>query len=632
MKKFTYYLAVTLFCAFIIGTASAEKINILYVSDTHANLTPGGNRDSELKATKGGIARLASYVGMEKMQNPSSLFFHGGDFSIGDIMYCKNFAVPELQILRSLGCNAIELGNHEFDLTPPILTMILGESFKDGAIPILCANADFSDPSLSDLKNLVQPYKIFEKNGVKIGVFGLITPSTVQLSNPSPVNIQNDSMTFVTAGMMAYTLREQGCQVVILISHLGYLYDYQLAGMVPGIDVILGAHDHFAFQEEVKVENPGGTITHIVQTGAFLQNVGKLVLDVTNNEVKLDSYTLQPLDETITEEPTVKGILDALIADIETTYGQPFYTQKVADCEKDLEEFAANAIEEGNHDTEVGNLVTDAFKAWGQTDIAITATGFTSQKLWKGPIVAADIYRMLGYGFNEVNGLGFRMVKFNIKGSDLIAGISFGLMNLFGSEDYLIQAAGMKYKYEFYQNYNHLDLENNFAAFVSATVGGEPIDPEKMYSVTTHEGLVAFLNLLQIPVTDMVINADNTTEFMVVMGYCQQMQNVSSAVEGRVECTQVTSVKENTPLDHSPAYPTPCVNRTSVNIEIANPGFYILKIYNSQGNQTGTMQSQYLLQGSNSLTIDTSEFMPGIYNFVLDNGTELFTGRIVVVK
>ncbi len=631
MKRFFYLSAVLFSMIAFSNIMQAQKITIMYTNDSHSNLLPGGPRGSDLKANMGGIAKLASVVGQEKAQG--ALFFHAGDISIGDLFYCKYLAIPELQILNQLGCNGLELGNHEFDLTPAYLTQVLATGNPEGNIPILCANADFSDPSIKamGLDAMVMPYKIDSANGVKVGVFGLITPQTNELSMPDPVKIMDLNTTLIKAVEMIDTLRSKGCKVIILLSHLGYIYDTEIAKNIPGINFIIGGHDHLTFQNPELHTETGGKC-YITQAGSYYQNVGKLVINVTGNQVNLESSEMIKLDETIPEEPNIKAALDAMIDSVEATYG-PFYSQKIADCPNTLDESAVNALKVGNNDTPVGNLVAEAFKAWGNTDVGLTACGFTSQPLYKGSIIAADIYRMLGYGFNEVNALGFRMVKFDIRGDSLLAGIGFGLSQIFFSEDFLIQCSGMKYEYVFHNNL--FELENNWGELVSAQSlpDGLTMKPDKYYSVTTTEGLLAYLNLLGIGYKNLQVNSD-TTEFMVLLGYCSAIQTVSSASDGRVKCVLIDGIKGETILNKSETliYPNPCTDNVSINFEIGIPGYYSFEIFNAQGQPVTLPVNEFFGTGNYTKSINTRSIPPGMYTFMLSSCTHKTNGRLVIVK
>jgi len=628
LKKFCYSITALFIILFLATPLFAAKITIMHVNDSHMNLLPGGSRDVQLQAHVGGIAKMASVVGAQKMADPNTLFFHSGDISIGDLFYCKYFAVPELKILGQLGCNGLELGNHEFDLGTDALLQVLTIGMAASKFPVLCSNCGLGDPAVKNLEQYISKDTIYNIGGIKIGVFGLITEDTKLISNPGKVEIQ-DIMSAINDEINS--LKTRNCDVIILISHLGEIYDRIVAG-TPYLNLILGGHDHFLYQPTA-ITRTDGSKCYITQAGAFYQYVNKIVLDVTGTSVTLDETNsmMIELDANVPQEPTIKATLDAMITDIESTYG-PVYTQKIADVPDTLIETSKDLDKVGFHDTQVANLVADAFKAWGKTDIALTACGSTSHDLFKGPIVAADIYRMMGYGFNTVNALGFRMVKFNLKGSSFLAGLQFGLSNMFFSDDFLIQCSGMKYTYKFYRDlYN---IKNNFGLLENVTINGLPIDTSKYYSVTSNEGLIPFMQLLKMDY-QITMPPSDTTEFMVVSGFCQALQNVTSKVEGRVECPSVVGVKENiTPsvsLNNN-VFPFPCTDKVSVSFNLPESGNYTFKIYDSKANLITSAPSEYIDAGSFTKTIDTRLLPAGLYIYSMSDGNQRILGRILVSR
>ncbi len=188
----------------------------------------------------------------------------------------------------------------------------------------------------------------------------------------------------------------------------------------------------------------------------------------------------------------------------------------------------------------------------------------------------------------------------------------------------------MDYKYEMFSN--NFEMEGNFASFISANVSGQPLDPEKTYSITTQEGILAFLGLLKIQVEGLEYGEDNITEFMVVSGYCSQMQNITSKSEGRVECIKVTTVNENEPIEMNKAFPTPCDNKTTIYPEIIKPGIYQVNLYDSQGSLAMVDKIHITSTGIIPIDINTSGLLPGIYSFVLSSGSDYNSGKIIVVR
>ena len=515
MNRFvsSLFLVLSIMLFTIAGTAQTT-LTILHLNDTHSTLSAVGPRTNTLEGTQGGIARAASLIGFTKLTEPNVLALHAGDLSIGDMFYNTTFGVAELQILNSVGIDAMTLGNHEFDLTPVALTQALQAAFPTPAagFPILSANAVLTDPSLAILDSYVSDFTIKQFGAVKVGIFGLTTPETNVISQPSPAVISEDIMTI--AGTMVATLQAQGCQVIILLSHLGFGIDQLVAANIPGINVIISGHDHYLFDEPQVVPNAGGS-TLIVQAKSNYLYVGKMHLNVDGaGVVSLLDYTMIPLDQSIPEEPTVLGIVNGLITQIEATYG-PVYTQQCGFAARFFEEEGLNLTKQGVHDTPIGNLVTDAFKWKTGTQIAIEAGGSTAMALYKGPIVPADLFRVTGYGFNIVNGLGYQLVTLDITGAGLLAGLAFGLSNIEATDEYIINVSGMEYIYD-----SKLPPEERL---IFAKVGNNVIDPTATYSVTANEFVPLILNMLGIPFTNLQVLTGQTefqtlTEYVIAQG------------------------------------------------------------------------------------------------------------------
>ena len=227
---------IILFAAIVLLAGSAwavtDTLTILHVNDTHSHLLPYGPKDEFGVGTRGGIARAAALIGQVQATEENVLFLHAGDVFIGDVMFNKYFGVPELQILAQLGCDALTLGNHEFDLTPFVLKLALTEAgFPIPGFDVLCANMDATaDPELTAL---VQPWVIKDVGDLKVGIFGLTTEETNAFSMPAPVVITS----CVDGAVAAVTALQSQCDIIIGLTHLGFEVDCLIAANVPGIDV-----------------------------------------------------------------------------------------------------------------------------------------------------------------------------------------------------------------------------------------------------------------------------------------------------------------------------------------------------------------------------------------------------------
>jgi len=491
----------------------------LHLNDTHSTLAAIGPRDQNLNGTLGGIARAATVIGYERIGDPELLLLHAGDISIGDLFFNRYFQVPELIWMDMIGFDAMALGNHEFDLTPAALLGSLQNVFPvpGDAFPILGANIDAS--AIPDLDVYVDNYTTKNIGAIKIGIFSLITPATNVLSQPLPVIIEDDITEIMNiAGTTAFILRNvESCDVVILLSHLGVEFDMAVASMVPGIDVIVGGHDHYKYNAPIPVPNPLGGTTWVVQAGSNYMYVGKMQLGVDAlGAISLLDYSLIPLDEYVPEEPTVKAMVDGMIADIETFYNTPFFTQPFGYADAFHKEEALNLFDLGAHDTPIGNLVTDAFRSYTGTDIAIHAGGSIALPLWEGPFTMSDIFRINGYGFNTVNTLGFQLATFNMTGEALWMGLEFGLSQIESNDEYFIQVSGLEYKYD--------ATKPAGERVVSVLINGQQINPTAVYSVTASEMVLAILDYTQIPYSDPNILV-GVTEFEAVVAQVMALNN-----------------------------------------------------------------------------------------------------------
>jgi 5'-nucleotidase/UDP-sugar diphosphatase len=515
------------------------------------------------------------------------------------------------------------VGNHEFDLTPATLKQVLDTAFVCcGSFPLLSANCVLEDSTVRGLKKYIQPYTIKTLGHTKIGIFGLTTPSTNLYSQPSPAFLDTNLVPIASA--MVETLKAQGCQVILLLSHLGYQDDSAVATHVPGITMIIGGHDHYVFQTPRMVVNVAGDTVPIVQVGAHYDYIGKIHLAVSGKKVTLLDYTAIPLDQTIREEPSIKAIVDTLVKGVEVMFG-PMYSQKLGFADDDLTELAENLTTNGHHDTPVGNLVTDAFRDRTGTDLAIEVGGSTADELYKGPIVGADIFRMIGYGYNTDNGLGYRLATFTMSGSAIVQGLEFGLSDIEHNDELLVQASGMKYTYD--------PKAPVYSRLTSVLIGNAPLDTGRTYTVSANEFAAMFLGAIGIPINNVHIFSD-TTESQVVSAYVSKRDTITPILEGRVSSIplavhQVGALQPQ----HSAIriFPNPATDHAAISFDIAQPSPVRITVYSSGGVEVAHFD-RALANGSFVSTIPTNQLNTGKYYCVIRTGMTTLNASFVVLR
>jgi 5'-nucleotidase len=241
------------------------KLTILHTNDQHSRIDPFPD-DGRKYGGMGGMARRATLIERIRQQEPNVLLLDAGDIWQGTPYF--NFFEGELEykLMTQMKYDAATLGNHDFDIGLEGLQ----KQLPLAGFPFLTANYDFSN---TILKGRFQPYKVFEKQGIRVGVFGL----GIELDGLVSKNMYGDTVYLdpvEKAREMVQALRgKEKCDLVICLSHLGYSYDTEkiddrkLATQVSGIDLILGGHTHTFMEKPEVLRHENGHETMINQVG-----------------------------------------------------------------------------------------------------------------------------------------------------------------------------------------------------------------------------------------------------------------------------------------------------------------------------------------------------------------------------
>jgi 2',3'-cyclic-nucleotide 2'-phosphodiesterase (5'-nucleotidase family) len=631
MTAFTKILSIILTTALIYAGSlfSQTTITLIHVNDTHSQLDGTGSRDVNLNPSIGGISRAATIIGTLKASEPNPILLHGGDFSGGDFFFNKYYGVPELQILTSLGFDAMTIGNHEFDLGPSTLDMVFDEAFSQASFPVVSANLDLT--GYPDLSDYISPYTIKTVSGIKVGIFGMTIPAP--LSNPSPVVIKENISEIAYATVQE--LQAQGCEVIIMLSHLGFDIDCAVAANVPGINFVVGAHDHLAFAQPKAIPSPGG-ITYIVQAGSSYENVGKLNFTFNNGVISSVNYDLIPVTSNVPSVPEIEAVISYLKHGIEQQYGN-VYSEKLGFATKDIETFPGKN-NKGWKDSPIGNFVTDAYRNATKTTIAITADGLISGKLYKGPLVGTDIFRVASYGYNTENGLGFNIMTCNISGIELIKGLETSLAMLGVDNDFFVQVSGFEFRY------NPSNPPGERVILSSIRINGHLIVPDEKYSLTLNEGLLGILMSMGIQVED--IATAGITEYDALKNFVSFLRNFKYSTEGRITENEgkddVNNIEENTlpsKFQLYQNYPNPFNPATTIKYEIPVSSVVTIKIFNSLGQEAATLVNELQQSGMHQVNWNASALSSGVYFYRLtvrqtgsSTGKFSETKRMILVK
>ena len=249
------------------------KITILHTNDTHSNIEAFPPTHAKYP-NLGGVSRRYELIQKVRSEEENVLLLDAGDIFQGTPYFNRYGGLLEMKLMTKLGYDAATMGNHDFDAG--MNGFLKAKAYAD--FPFLCANYDFSNTVLD---GLTQPYRIFEKGGLKIGVFGL----GVELKGLVPDSNFLETKYLDPVEMAQQTvkaLEKEKTDLVICLSHLGYEYsndkisDRKLAKLTRGIDLIIGGHTH-TFLEKPTIEyNTDGKPTLINQVGWAGVQVGRI--------------------------------------------------------------------------------------------------------------------------------------------------------------------------------------------------------------------------------------------------------------------------------------------------------------------------------------------------------------------
>ncbi|MEN6508796.1 MAG: bifunctional UDP-sugar hydrolase/5'-nucleotidase, partial [Smithella sp.] len=258
MRPFLKVLFLLATAAVLMSCATQHEIRILHVNDFHgfaAAYKPYGSEEEQ-----GGLAYLAARVEELRAEKPTLLV------AAGDMIQGNNWAnlfqgKSSIEAMNVMKFDAVVAGNHEFDFGQAILK----EKIEEANFPFLGANVT----GLSQLK----PYIIKNLDGLSIAVIGIVTGDTPTTTHPKNVSGLQFSSPVDTVEKYVRELRAKN-DIIVVLSHIGFSADMDLAKKVEGIDVIVGGHSHTKAAKPVIVGK-----THILQAFEHGKVLG--VLDLT---------------------------------------------------------------------------------------------------------------------------------------------------------------------------------------------------------------------------------------------------------------------------------------------------------------------------------------------------------------
>lgn len=378
-------LTVALLCAAAVPAAAQKPGDLvfLYENDVHCALhgypVIAGLRDS--------LQRNGCTVGILSQ----------GDFSFGGYMGTASKGLYIIRLMNAVGYDAVCLGNHEFDMGIPHLRLM------DSLLLAPMLSCNFRS-SLTG-QGMMLPFVIRRFGNRKVALVGVTTPSTI--SSASPVHFQNDNGRYIynfnpnglasNVQQWIDAARSAGADYVVLMCHLGDEEGEQtttwLIPQLEGVDAVLDGHDHHVIRQRILHDRRGNAVP-LSSTGTQFQYIGVLTIPQQGGEITTRLLLTDSLQNNGCVNPAVRDTLAAITRENDLlgnrTVAKNAYYLEAYDRTRDLRVVRLR-------ETNLGNLVADAFRQVLKTDIGWVNGGAIRDNLSAPAITRNDLLAVLPF-------------------------------------------------------------------------------------------------------------------------------------------------------------------------------------------------------------------------------------------
>lgn len=337
--------------ALTVSAQDRKEVHILSINDPHAAIEQ--------------FPRLGFVADSLRAFYPDLLILSAGDNRSGDPIndMFEIPAYPMVALMNQVGFHATVVGNHEFDSNQYGLARLIDL----GTFSTLCANME-PDPKF---KMHIKPYQIFDVGGVSVGVLGITALGSMGTPESHPMRMTDIKFFDPLQTIKKYAFLREKCDVVLLLSHLGYNDDVKFSAELPWVDIIVGGHSH--------TQLDGGEI----HNGILITQNMKSIPFATHSTLVLE-------DQKIVEKK----------AECIAIKGQPGINKTVAELVRYFSEnpafkSALAVAETPMNKEELGCMVCDAYIAETGADLSYqNAGGVRIETHEAGDMTVGDVMKM----------------------------------------------------------------------------------------------------------------------------------------------------------------------------------------------------------------------------------------------
>lgn len=425
--------------------AEPVHIRILHINDFHGFAEPYKPLGSDQML--GGITYLAARAEELRRERPS-LFLAAGDMIQGNNWANLSQGESVIELMNTIGFDAMVVGNHEFDFGQAVLKKRISEA----RFPVLGANVQGIDS--------LKPYIVKEISGVRIAIIGVVTEDTPVATHPGNVS----GLTFLSPEeVIAQAVRElrDRVDVILVLSHLGHHNDRALAQKLGGLDIIIGGHSHTKVLKPPVIGN-----TLVAQAWEHGKALGVIDLTVDNHRILSVEGRIEDIRPVAGKEhPASLAVTDKYRG-----YADSMLDEVIGHAAEDLDGQNVRRQE-----TSLGDLIADIMRDVSGADATIINGGGIRTGVKKGPVQVKDIYSVLPFD-NYI-------VAIKLTGEQIRQALEHGVSAVEQGEGRFPQVSGISFTYA--------PSAPPGSRIREIRVAGRPLEPGREYAVATNDFLAA---------------------------------------------------------------------------------------------------------------------------------------------
>ncbi|MSO89582.1 MAG: bifunctional metallophosphatase/5'-nucleotidase [Rhodospirillaceae bacterium] len=431
-----------------LALAETATVTFLHVNDIY-EISP--------REGSGGFAQLMTAVKRERARAPEAILTFGGDLFSSSMMSGITRGEQMVELTNAVAVQVAAVGNHEFDFGPEMFKQRVAQS----RFPWLAANIQGADGKVF---GGAKATTILRAGDLKIGFFGLLTPSTQRTSSPGP------SVTFVptaeAAAAAVRQLKDDGADVIVALTHLALTEDHFMLRSTPGVHLLLGGHEH-----DLITDREGEVLIQKSGVDARLLSVVELAVEISarpggGKDVRVrPALRVVPVRDLV-PDPEIAAIVKKWEDRFESELEQPVGTVAAAmDSRRQVVRYRESVV---------GNLIADATREGLKADAAIlNGGGIRGDKVYEA---GAKLTRRDVLGEVPFGNIG---VMVEMSGAALREAVEQGLYTAGRGGGGFPQVSGLAFRYD--PDRDRGDRVTQIA------VGGMPLDPAALYRVATND-------------------------------------------------------------------------------------------------------------------------------------------------